>query len=100
MNPIRKTSEVLQSGNGFYKWGFVTIAALLLGMFAQNLRTPTNIVTEPELTQRVLELQNKIDTQTREIIALRSTVDQQSFDIAAIASKVGVTAHPVIAPTQ
>jgi hypothetical protein len=86
------------NGNGVWKWIGVTLGGLILGAMFQNLRQPTNLVTESELSERVLELQQKIDSQTKEIVALRASVNQQSVDIAGIATKVGVTAHPVIAP--
>ena len=87
-------------------WKYIAISALsvLLGMGVQIFRTPTVVpipsdtVYEKELNLRVLELQQKIDTQTSEISALRQSVNQQSVDIAGIAAKVGVTAHPVTAP--
>jgi len=87
-------------------WKYVAISALsvLLGMAMQIFRTPavvpipSDTVYEKELNLRVLELQQKIDSQTSEISALRQSVNQQSVDIAGIAAKVGVTAHPVTAP--
>jgi len=84
-------------------WKFAAISALsvLLGMGVQVLRTPApppDAVYEKELNLRILELQQKIDTQTNEISALRQSVNQLSTDTAGIAAKVGVTAHPVTAP--
>jgi cell division protein FtsL len=84
-----------------WKWLAISALSILLGMGVQVLRTPampTDAVYEKELNLRVLELQQKIDTQTSEISALRQSVNQQSVDIAGIAAKVGVTAHPVTAP--
>lgn len=84
-------------------WKYIAISALsvLMGMGVQVFRTPlppSDAVYEKELNLRILELQQKIDTQTSEISALRQSVNQQSVDIAGIAAKVGVTAHPVTAP--
>ena len=84
-------------------WKYIAISALsvLIGMGVQIFRTPVvpaDAVYEKELNLRILELQQKIDTQTSEISALRQSVNQQSVDIAGIAAKVGVTAHPVTAP--
>lgn len=83
-------------------WKYVAISTLsvLFGMGVQIFRTPTDVVKESEMNLRILELQGKIDAQTNEIVALRASVNQQSVDIAGIASKVGVTAHPVVAPTH
>jgi hypothetical protein len=86
------------NGNGIWKFLAVTSIGILLGMGVQLFREPTDVVKEKELDLRVLELQQKIDSQTNEIVALRSSVNQQSVDIAGIAAKVGVTAHPVVAP--
>lgn len=87
-------------------WKYIAISALsvLLGMAMQIFRTPavvpipSDTVYEKELNLRVLELQQKIDSQTQEINALRGSVNQMSVDVAGIATKVGVTAHPVVAP--
>ena len=84
-----------------WKWLAIAALSVLLGMAVQVYRTPVipaDAVYEKELNLRVLELQQKIDTQTAEISALRQSVNQQSVDIAGIAAKVGVTAHPVTAP--
>jgi hypothetical protein len=84
-----------------WKWLAIAALSVLLGMGVQVLRTPTpptDTVQEKELNLRILELQQKIDSQTSEISALRQSVNQQSVDIAGIAAKVGVTAHPVTAP--
>src|SRR5258708_4621847 len=84
-----------------WKWAAISALSVLLGMGVQIFRTPVvpaDAVYEKELNLRVLELQQKIDTQTSEISALRQSVNQQSVDIAGIAAKVGVTAHPVTAP--
>jgi len=95
------------SENGKAIWKYLAISAmgLLLGMGTQMLREPKDMVNKTELTLMLeqqrsvsIELQAKIDAQTREIIALRASVNQQSVDIAGIASKVGVTAHPVVVP--
>lgn len=86
------------NGNGLWKYVAVTAVSVLLGMGIQVFREPKDTVSEKELTLRVLELQQKIDSQTSEISALRQSVNQQSVDIAGIATKVGVTAHPVTAP--
>jgi hypothetical protein len=82
-------------------WKYVAISALgvLLGMGAQIFRQPTDVVQEKELNLRILELQQKIDTQTNEIVALRQSVNQQAVDIAGIAAKVGVSAHPAATPS-
>jgi hypothetical protein len=90
-------------------WKYVAIAALslLLGMVGQMFREPKDNVTKNELNLLLeqqktvsLELQAKIDAQTREIIALRASVAQQSVDIAEIAAKVGATAHPSVMPRE
>jgi hypothetical protein len=84
-----------------WKWLAVSALSVLLGMGVQIFRTPAvppDAVYEKELNLRILELQQKIDSQTSEISALRQSVNQQSVDIAGIAAKVGVTAHPVTAP--
>jgi hypothetical protein len=88
----------MANGDGIWKVVAVAFMGITIGGAAEFLRSPKDQVTERELNLRVLELQQKIDTQTSEIIALRSSVNQQSVDIAGIAIKVGVTAHPVIAP--
>lgn len=81
-------------------WKFVAVSALsiLMGMGLQIFREPKDTVSEKEMNLRILELQQKIDQQTSEIVALRASVNQQSVDIAGIAGKVGVAAHPVVAP--
>lgn len=81
-----------------WKWLAVSAISVLLGMGVQILRTPPDIVQEKELNLRILELQEKIDAQTREITALRQSVNQQAVDIAGIAAKVGVSAHPAVSP--
>jgi hypothetical protein len=86
------------NGNGVWKVIAIAFIGVMIGIGTEFLRTPKDVVTEKELTLRVVELQGKIDIQTTEIIALRSSVNQQAVDIAGIATKVGVTAHPVIAP--
>jgi hypothetical protein len=88
------------NGNRIWKIIAVGFIGLTLGGTAEFFRAPKDVVTERELTQTVLELQAKIDSQTNEIIALRSSVNQQAVDIAGIASKVGATAHPVVAPRE
>jgi hypothetical protein len=88
------------NGNGIWKIIAVGFIGLALGGTAEFFRAPKDVVTERELTERVLELQQKIDSQTNEIIALRSSVNQQAVDIAGIASKVGATAHPVVTPRE
>ena len=88
-----KTMQVQQ----LWQWLAVACASVLFGMFIQQLRSPSP-VTQSELTERVVELQDKIDAQTKEIVALRASVNQQSVDIAGVAAKVGSTAHPVVAP--
>jgi hypothetical protein len=109
----RKSGEEVRTGDGngtkMLLTGFAAVVGILAGMWAQTLRSPTDMVTERELAQRVLELQGKIDSmhaelidkmgvQTGEIIALRGTTAQMSVDISGIAAKVGVPAHPIIVP--
>jgi hypothetical protein len=86
-----------------WKWLAIAALSVLLGMGVQVLRTPTpptDTVQEKELNLRILELQQKIDTQTREINALRGTVNQMSVDLSGIATKVGASAHPVLTPSS
>lgn len=100
---------ISENGNGLWKFLATGALAVLLGMGVQGLREPRDNVSEKELNQRLLDIQQrvdsanlqtqqKIDAQTSEIVALRASVNQQSVDIAGIASKVGVAAHPVVAP--
>jgi uncharacterized membrane protein YgaE (UPF0421/DUF939 family) len=95
-------SETKSNGNGNALWKFVglTLSGLLLGILVTRLMAPVDTVTEKELSLQVLQLQAKIDSMTNEVVALRSSVNQQSVDIAGIAGKVGVTAHPVVAPSH
>lgn len=88
------------NGNGLWKWVAGLLAALILGMAVQIMREPRDIVTEKELALQLTQLQGKIDVMSNEVAALRQSVNQQSVDIAGIAEKVGVTAHPVVAPTH
>lgn len=88
------------NGNGVWKWIAGLLAALMMGMFIQVLREPKDMVTEKELALQLTQLQGKIDVMSNEVAALRQSVNQQSVDIAGIAEKVGVTAHPVVAPTH
>lgn len=92
-------TETKANGTGeLWKYIAIALSSLFLGMMAQSIREPRDTVQEKELNERVLELNQKIDAQTKEIIALRSTVNQMSVDIASVAEKVGTTAHPVIVP--
>lgn len=91
-------TEIRTNGNGVWKWIAGLLAALMLGMGAQMLREPKDTVSEKEMQTQILVLENKIDTLNNEVAALRQSVNQQSTDIAGIAEKVGVTAHPVVAP--
>lgn len=100
LTPATKSANVTKD---LWKYLATTLIAVLLGMFLQTLRQPTlptDLVPEKELNSRLLELQGKVDAQTREIVALRASINQQSVDIATIATKVGSTAHPVVAPTD
>jgi len=73
---------------------------VFLGLASAVLRAPTDAVTEREMNSRMLEIGDKLDAQSREIAALRQSVNQLSTDTAGIAMKVGVTAHPVTAPSN
>lgn len=92
----------MSDSNGKDLWKFLATGAMavLLGMGVETLRTPKGVVTTDELNLNILKLQQEINSQTAEIIALRATANQQSVDIAGIATKVGVSAHPVVAPSQ
>lgn len=88
------------NGNGVWRWIAMAVCGVLLGMFVKTLAEPKDTVSEKELTLQVVQLQSKIDSLTNEVVALRASVNQQNVDIAGIASKVGVTAHPVVAPVH
>jgi hypothetical protein len=95
------------NGNGVWKVIAIATLSAFLGMGVELFREPKGIVTKIELDllleqQRTISLglQSKIDGQTKEIVALRASVNQQSVDIAGIAAKVGVTAHPVVVPSN
>lgn len=88
------------NGNGVWRWVAVAACGILIGMFARSLQEPKDNVTQKDVSMQFLVMQNKIDTLSNEVAALRQSVNQQNTDIAGIAEKVGVTAHPVTAPTH
>ena len=88
------------NGNGVWKWISGMLATLVLGYALHAVTQPKDAVTQHEMSTQLLILQNKIDVLSNEVAALRTTVNQQNTDLAGIAEKVGVTAHPVVAPVR
>lgn len=92
---------MVPNGNGWWKFIATAAISVLVGMGIQVLREPKDVVTEKELTYRILELQGKVEAQTaridameRELMTVHVTVNEQDVEIAKIGSKLGVSPIP------
>lgn len=93
-------TEPIKNGNGIWRWVSGLLAALILGMAVQAMREPKDTVTQKEMALQLLVMQNKIDALSNQVAALQQSMNQTNYDVAGIAEKVGVTAHPVVAPAK